>query len=240
MKTITFEEKGTIKMIAHRGLSGLERENTCPAFVAAGVKSYYGIETDVHVTADGKIIVIHDDDLKRIAGVDMVVEESNFDDLRAVRFTDTDGVTKRADLFLPSLEEYIAICRKYEKQSILELKNRMPTEKIWEIAEIIKHMGWFYHTTFISFSAENLLDLRKKYSDADAQFLTGDSSERTLKFLIENGIDADFWEGCITKEVVDTLHANGRTINCYTIDTLESARAMREAGVDYMTTDILE
>ena len=35
-------------MVAHRGVSGLERENTCPAFVAAGVKSYWGIETDIH------------------------------------------------------------------------------------------------------------------------------------------------------------------------------------------------
>jgi glycerophosphoryl diester phosphodiesterase len=38
MNTIKFENKGNIKMIAHRGLSGLEKENTCPAFVAAGVK----------------------------------------------------------------------------------------------------------------------------------------------------------------------------------------------------------
>ena len=36
MNTIKFENKGNIKMIAHRGLSGLEKENTCPAFVAAG------------------------------------------------------------------------------------------------------------------------------------------------------------------------------------------------------------
>ena len=105
METIKFEEKGNIKMIAHRGVSGLERENTCPAFVAAGVKSYYGIETDVHVTKDKKIIVVHDDDLMRVAGVDMKVEESNFDDLRTVRMKDIDGVTERADLFLPTLEE---------------------------------------------------------------------------------------------------------------------------------------
>ena len=117
--TILFKDKGTVKMIAHRGLSGLEKENTCPAFVAAGVKSYYGIETDVHVTKDGKIIVIHDDNLKRVAGKKMVVEESYFDELRAVRMLDTDGVTPRADLFLPSLEEYVAICRKYKKQSPL-------------------------------------------------------------------------------------------------------------------------
>ena len=57
MNTVKFDSKGRIKMVAHRGVSGLERENTCPAFVAAGVKSYYGIETDVHVTADGKYII---------------------------------------------------------------------------------------------------------------------------------------------------------------------------------------
>ena len=37
-------------MIAHRGVSGLELENTCAAFVAAGNRSYFGIETD------GKVI----------------------------------------------------------------------------------------------------------------------------------------------------------------------------------------
>ena len=51
MDTIKIKKK-KVKMIAHRGLSGLERENTCSAFVAAGNRSYFGIETDVHRTAD--------------------------------------------------------------------------------------------------------------------------------------------------------------------------------------------
>ena len=183
MNTIKFENKGDIKMIAHRGVSGLELENTCPAFVAAGVKSYYGIETDVHVTADGKFIVCHDDNLKRVAGLDMVIEESNFDDLRAVRMKDTDGKTMRADLFLPTLEEYISICRKYDKQAILELKNEMPKEKVWEIAEIIKDMGWFARTTFISFAGNNLVWLKEKYPKADAQFLIETFDETVLNFI---------------------------------------------------------
>ena len=49
---------GGVKMIAHRGLSGLERENTAAAFVAAGNRSYYGMETDIHRTKDGRFIVI--------------------------------------------------------------------------------------------------------------------------------------------------------------------------------------
>ena len=36
---------GSTRMIAHRGLSGLETENSIPAFVAAGNRSYYGVET---------------------------------------------------------------------------------------------------------------------------------------------------------------------------------------------------
>ena len=116
--TIKFKNKGEIKMIAHRGVSGLERENTCPAFVAAGVKSYYGIETDVHVTKDGKYILVHDDDLKRVANLDICVEESTFDELRAVKMTDIDGVTERADIFLPTLEEYISILASERQKSV--------------------------------------------------------------------------------------------------------------------------
>ena len=109
MNTIQFDNKGSIQMIAHRGVSGLELENTCPAFIAAGVKSYYGIETDVHVTADGKYILFHDDTLQRILGKADVIEQSNFDDLRKLRLLDTDRKTDRADIFMPSLEEYIYI-----------------------------------------------------------------------------------------------------------------------------------
>ena len=47
---------GKTMMVAHRGVSGLERENTVAAFLAAGNRSYYGIETDFHRTADGKFI----------------------------------------------------------------------------------------------------------------------------------------------------------------------------------------
>ena len=46
MNTIKFDKKN-VKVIAHRGLSGIETENTNSAFVAAGNRSYFGIETDI-------------------------------------------------------------------------------------------------------------------------------------------------------------------------------------------------
>ena len=240
MNTIKFENKGNIKMIAHRGLSGLEKENTCPAFVAAGVKSYYGIETDVHVTKDGKIIVVHDDNLKRVAGLDMVIEETTFDELRAVRMKDTDGVTDRADLFLPSLDEYINICKKYDKQAILELKNKMKPCEVWLIAETVQQLGWFERTTFISFAGENLTALREKFKTASAQYLTAECTDEEMEFMINNRLDADLYGLCITKEKVQKLHDAGLVVNVWTLDTLEHANMAKEVGVDMITSNILE
>ncbi len=72
-------------MIAHRGLSGIETENTMSAFVAAGNRSYYGVESDVHVTKDGKFVIFHDDTVKRVTGMDMPnIEECMFDELRSL------------------------------------------------------------------------------------------------------------------------------------------------------------
>ena len=240
MDTIKFEDKENIKMIAHRGVSGLEMENTCPAFLVAAVKSYYGIETDVHVTKDGKYILFHDDALTRILGVEKRVEDCTFDELRSYRTTDLDGVTKRADLFLPSLEEYISICKKYGKVSVLEFKNRIEEKHICRMVEIIKAMGWFDNTTFISFFGENLVTLKKNYPDASAQFLTEYPTEENLRFMIDNGLDADLRMQCLTKEYVDKLHSAGRKVNCWTVNTLENANKAKEIGVDFITTNILE
>ena len=53
MNTIKIEKKQA-RMVAHRGLSGLEKENTCAAFIAAGDRSHFGIETDIRPTLDGR------------------------------------------------------------------------------------------------------------------------------------------------------------------------------------------
>ena len=240
MNTIKFENKGNIKMIAHRGVSGLERENTCPAFIAAGVKSYYGIETDVHLTKDGKFLIGHDDSFLRVADVDMVIEESNFEDLRKIRIKDTDETKNRADLFPPSLEEYIRICKKYDKQSILEIKNVFPKEKVWEMVEEIKALGWYNRTTFIAFDVENLVNIREKYKDSDVQYLLEECGDKEIAFMIENKMDADLCGYCVTKEKVDVLRAGGRKVNVWTLDTLEHAEMAKAAGVDFITSNILE
>ena len=81
MDTIKVNKKNTL-MVAHRGLSSIEPENTLSAFVAAGNRSYFGIECDVHVTKDGKFVVIHDAETGRVAKENINVEESTFEEVR--------------------------------------------------------------------------------------------------------------------------------------------------------------
>ncbi|MDO5844690.1 MAG: glycerophosphodiester phosphodiesterase family protein [Methanocorpusculum sp.] len=71
------------KYIAHRGLfdnKSTAPENTIPAFRKAVEKSY-GVELDVQLTKDKKVVVIHDYDLKRVCGVSVKISELTFDEL---------------------------------------------------------------------------------------------------------------------------------------------------------------
>ena len=239
MDTIKIDKKHC-KMVAHRGVSGVERENTCPAFVMAGTRSYYGVETDVHVTKDGKYIIIHDDTTARVTGVDLTVEETDFDTLRSLKVYDTDGVTQRSDLVLPTLDDYINICKKHQKICVLELKNDMEEKDIIGISERIKELGWFEHTIFITFGRLNVIYLRKNYPDAMVQFLYSERKDEYIDFMVEQKVDADILYTLADKQYVDLLHSKGIKINCWTVNKPEDAERLIEYGVDFITTNILE
>ncbi len=228
-------------MIAHRGLSGIECENTCPAFLLAASKSYYGIETDVHVSKDGKFVICHDRDLARVAGgVSMIIEENDYADLKAVELVSPRMQEKRSDLVLPLLSDYLAICKKYNKRAILEIKTEFSEEDIQKMMAEIDGYGYRDEVTFISFHKVAIIRLKKAYPDVACQFLTGDATEETLAFLDEYGLDLDIAYYSLTKEYVKKVHQRGHEVNCWTVDSVDLARRFAKMGVDYITSNILE
>lgn len=77
---------------AHRGLhnkDGAAPENSLPAFAAAAAMGY-GVELDVHLTFDNKIVVFHDDTLERMCGDKRKIEDMLYAELRQFRLGDTD------------------------------------------------------------------------------------------------------------------------------------------------------
>lgn len=77
---------------AHRGLHAEDKsvpENSLEAFRLA-CEAGYGMELDVQLSRDGRVVVFHDDTLNRVCGVDARVDELDFDELRALRLCGTD------------------------------------------------------------------------------------------------------------------------------------------------------
>ena len=228
-----------VRMVAHRGVSGLERENTCAAFVAAGNRSYFGVETDIHRTADGQYIVFHDDNLVRLLGDERVVEEMRFDELRALRLTDLDG-NARGDLLLPTLAEYVNICKKYDKDCVLEVKNHFEPEDIDNVIAIIRGIGWLERTVFISFDLPNMICIREKLPQQRAQYLVSTFGDDLLDILTGHHLDLDIKYSSLSAEQVRACHEAGIEVNVWTVNEAADAERLAGYGVDFITSNILE
>ena len=240
MDTIKIDNK-QVKMVAHRGLSGLEKENTCSAFVAACNRAtYFGVQTDVHRTADGQYIIFHDDNTARVGIDPMVIEETTFDTLRKLQLTDIDGKRGRIDLTMPTLMEYIEICKKYGKHCVLELKNQFKAGDVYKIAGMIEKAGYLDHVIFISFALKNLIYLRRRYPQQPAQFLIKEWDDKVLKALETYNLGIDIYYRSATPENVQKVHALGQEYNVWTVNEAVDGEALVEMGVDYITTNILE
>ena len=81
-----FMSRFTQPFIAHRGLFKNPEipENSLPAFANA-VKEGYGIELDVQLTADNKLVIFHDDTLKRMCGDERLLRDLDFSELKKMR-----------------------------------------------------------------------------------------------------------------------------------------------------------
>lgn len=83
---------------AHRGLHSKDKsipENSLPAFAAAADRGY-GMELDVQLSKDGRVVVFHDDDLKRACEIDKRVDELTYDELMCLNIF---GSRERIPLF---------------------------------------------------------------------------------------------------------------------------------------------
>lgn len=91
MKKIFEDHKGTL-VFAHRGLNKREKENTLISFQAAILAGVDGIELDVHLTKDEKLVIIHDSNTLRTTGTDLNIKDHTLIEIQ------------KADFQIPTLE----------------------------------------------------------------------------------------------------------------------------------------
>ena len=242
-------------MVAHAGLSGMEAENTCASFIAAGNRSYWGIECDLRCAKDG-LVIIHNPTTASVSPIELSVSDSTVEALQSIPLYDRrffhgiesfglsrGGTQTRADLRIPTLREYIRICKKYGKICLLELKRPMTADEISGVIEEYTQENYLDGVVFISFHRNNLDEVRRQLPGASVQLLTAEKQIFTDEFLDEVakcGFDLDIHIFTTTKELVDRIHQRGIKVNVWTCDWLDKAEKLVEWGVDYITTNIFE
>lgn len=111
---------------AHRGLHKRDKsipENSIAAFERAARRGY-GIELDVQLSRDGRVVVFHDDTLNRVCGVDSRVDELTYDELRQLRLCGTEHT-------IPLFSEVLKTVRG-RGPLIVELKNGRHNSELCE------------------------------------------------------------------------------------------------------------
>jgi glycerophosphoryl diester phosphodiesterase/uncharacterized protein YjdB len=145
----------TGKMIAHRGLNTVEPENSTAAFSAAGQKSiFWGIESDVYDTSDGELVMIHDSTLNRTVNISET--DANYDkSINGMTFSTIESYTLKggegSNLKVPTLKEYLQICKQYNKYAVLELKGITQYASLKKVVDTIQETGMSNQTVLISF-----------------------------------------------------------------------------------------
>jgi len=239
MNTIKIDCKNVL-MIAHRGLSGIEMENTIAAFIAAGNKSYYGTECDIHLTKDNVFVVCHDPNTERISPVNKIIKTSTYQDLINLSLYDLNSLETRPHLRIPTLKEYISVSSKYNKKSIIEIKPELTRSEIKSLIEEIDSYNYLSNVTFISFNYQNLIEIRKIDKNIKLQYLVGIYSNEIIDMCVKINADVDIHYKSLSKINVENFHNHNIKVNAWTVDDPTIALLLVSWNVDFITTNILE
>lgn len=218
------------QVMAHRGASRAERENTVAAFRRAVDMGAHAAELDVRRTADGVLVVHHNPGL---------------DDGRII------GQVAASDLpaHVPTLNQALDACSPMWVN--VEIKND-PSEPDFDPDDTIadatveclrrRHEG-DHRWLISSFRRETVDRCRVSHPGIATAWLTvavtDDDLERTIGDLASAGHRALHpWVGALTRTAVDTCHRFGLRVNTWTCDDPERMRELITWGVDGICTNV--
>ncbi|MDD2521837.1 MAG: glycerophosphodiester phosphodiesterase family protein [Anaerolineaceae bacterium] len=223
-------------IFAHRGASALAPENTMAAFRLAHELGADGIELDVMLSADGKMVVIHDHAVDRTTNGQGKVRQMTWEQLKTL-----DAGIKFDARFngepLPLLEQ---VFEELGGQILInvELKNdATPGDQLTEtVIDLIRRTGLQDAIILSSFVARNLLKAERLEPSVERGLLTrphllGAPFRGWLgKHYHYNALHPFFKD--VTPRLVRRLHAENKKVNVWTVDKPADLLRMKELGVD--------
>ena len=240
ISTTAFAQKNEIIVLAHRGGCGEGMENTLGTFektLAAGITSY---EIDVRITKDGKIVLQHDDTLKRTAGIDKHVEDMTEKELREITLKDGSK--------LCFFDEFLKLMSKHPGLFVeVELKCRKYTDELLygtgyldKIAKaILKSQPKSSNYVITSFDARALRYVREHYPSIETGYITSKGLNKET-IAIAEAIGAKRIAAHInrtSREDMDRAHKKGILVNLWPGGKDDSLLRAWALGADIHCTD---
>lgn len=221
------------QIIAHRGASATFPENTLAAIQGAIDAGADWVEIDVQESADGVVVVIHDSDLKKIAGQPLKVWETTADKLRSFDIGSWFDPTF-ADQRIPTLAEVLELC-KGKIRLMIELKSYGHDQQLEQrVIDLVEAADMQQDVAIISLKLSALRQVRTLRPDWPTGLLipvaVGNPARIDADFLAVSAANAN-------RAMIRAAHARGKAVQVWTInDSLHMSRLI-DAGVDGIITD---
>lgn len=211
---------------AHRGASLAKPENTLGAVRRAIEDGATHIEIDVQRTSDGKIVLVHDADMMRLAGSPLVIHQATFDELRKLEF----GGER-----ICTLDEVIDMT-KGKVKLLVETKSYRddPDRLVAEVVEVLRRWEMLDDALTMSLSYREAREFKRLEPRLQVGLTTtvrlGDLARLDLDFFAIQHTKA-------TNALIAATHAQGRKVFVWTVNDRAGMSRMIDRGVDNIITD---
>lgn len=223
-----FNYDSTVLSVNHRGYSTVAPENTLPAYILSKKMGFNFAETDVSFTSDGVPVLLHDSTIDRTSNGSGNIGSLTFNQVRQYDFGSWKSATY-AGTKIPSLEEFLQLCRSIMLHPYIELKSNgaYTQAQIEQIVDMVGAYGLKGKATYISFNSTFLGYVR----DADASarlgllsnaYASGDETVCEGLKTSTNSVFYDTYYNALTQTVCDTFKAKNTPIEAWTVDSAES------------------
>lgn len=229
------------KIIGHRGAAAYEVENTLPSFKEALEKGADGLELDVHFSADGKIMVFHDFNLKSLTGETQFIHEKTSEELKKL-VCSAHGKSGA----IPTLEEVLKLIVEFQgkgsKEIMLNVEFKAGSDHYPGIEEktlelCLKYLK-MHQLIFSSFDHYALQNLRSLSQNLRLGILT--ASVIVDPWLYIDHLKANFYHPHYTtlsdREIMRLIEHDIKVI-AYTVNDPDVAKRLIEKGIYAIITD---
>jgi len=215
-----------VQIIGHRGARGIEPENTMRSFQKAVELQVDYIECDVHMTKDGRIVLMHDHTVDRTTNGSGAVNSFSFDEIRKLD-------AGKGEM-IPTLQELLDLAREIVKLHI-ELKDETAVEKT---VRLVEKNGMEEKVFLTSGNTNTLKRVRELNASISKEHIFGKPPDDAIdRALSVNAKRVSCHISHLTSEFVQKAHENGLHVIAWPPNTVEEAKKAVECGVDLICTD---